>query len=352
MNPFLVSGRSAPLFILILILLTPSIASAQRDDGSGGGMMSIYFENDLFAGTDHYYTDGIKISWSSTDLAKFSDTPYASPLLPILNLIPFINRTDFQKNLTVSVGQNMYTPNNTTSAAPVPGDRPYAGWLYSGIGIVVKNADVRHSFGLNLGVVGPWSCAEQTQRLVHEARGFSVPQGWDNQLHNEVGLVGVYDVAWRWPHHERRAGLGWDFIPHAGMAVGNVYDNVDLGGEVRAGFNLPDDFGTPGIAPGATTSTPVEGDLQAGRVKFFDFGAYLFARIDGRVVAHDIFLDGNTFQQSASVGHNWLVGDLTGGASVNYKNTKFTYALVYRTEEFPGQKGGEIFGSITVNFAF
>ena len=344
--------RNIPLIACLITTLAPVVASAQRDDSGGGGTMSVYYENDMFTGTDHYYTDGIKFSWSSSDLAKFSDTPYASPLLPVLNLIPFVNRADFQKNLTFSVGQNMYTPDNTAISEPQPGDRPYAGWLYAGVGLIVKNADVRHSFGLNVGVVGPWSYAEQTQRFVHEIRGFSVPQGWDNQLHNEVGVVAVYEVAWRWPHHERREGLGWDFIPHAGFSAGNVYDNVNLGGELRAGFNLPDDFGTPGIAPAATTSAPVEGDQQAVRSRIFDLGAYLFARADGRVVAHDIFLDGNTFQSSASVDHRWLVADLSVGASVNYKNTKFTYAVVYRTEEYVGQKGGELFGSITVNFAF
>ena len=131
-----------------------------------------------------------------------------------------------------------------------------------------------------------------------------------------------------------------------------MYDYVNLGGEVRAGFNLPDDFGTPGIAPASTTSTPAEGDQQAIRSKIFDFGAYIFARADGRVVARNLFLDGNTFQDSASVTRKWLVADLSVGASLNYKNTKLTYALDYRTEEFKGQKAGEVFGSISANVSF
>ena len=344
--------RTFPILALALSALAPIAASAQSADTRGGGTLSFYYENDLFAGSDHYYTNGVKLSWSSTDLAKFSDTPYASPLLPALNLIPFVNRPDLQKNLTFSFGQNIYTPNNTETTTLTRGDRPYAGWLYLGVGLVLKNADFRHSFGLNVGVVGPWSLAEETQRLVHETRGFAVPQGWDNQLHNEVGVVAVYELSWRWPHHEHRVGLGWDFIPHTGFALGNVYDYANLGGEFRVGLNLPDDFGTPGIGPATTTSTPAEGDQQARRARFIDLGAYVFARADGRVVARNIFLDGNTFRDSASVAHKWLVADLSVGASVNYKNTKFTYAAVYRTEEFVGQKAGELFGSITASFEF
>jgi hypothetical protein len=63
-------------------------------------------------------------------------------------------------------------------------------------------------------------------------------------------------------------------------------------------------------------------------------------------------LDGNTFGNSPSVDRKWFVADLSLGASVNYRNTKLTYALVYRTKEFYGQDEGQLFGSVTVNFAF
>ncbi len=330
----------------------PAAPPLGRPLPSIAGTFSIYFENDLFAGTDRYYTNGVKIGWSSPDLASFRDTPYASPLLPLLDAIPFVNRPEFQKNLTFSLGQNIYTPDNTESPDVVAGDRPYAGWLYGGFGLVLKNADVRHTFALNIGVVGSYSYAEEAQRLVHEVRDLAVPQGWDNQLHNEVGVVGLYEVAWRWPRREARVGLGWDFIPHVGIAVGNVYDYAALGGELRVGVNLPDDFGTASIGPGAGTATPVEGRERATRARVFDVGLYAFARAEGRAVARNIFLDGNTFGNSPSVDKKYLVADLTAGASMNFRDTKITYALVYRSEEFEGQAEGQLFGSITLNLAY
>ena len=63
-------------------------------------------------------------------------------------------------------------------------------------------------------------------------------------------------------------------------------------------------------------------------------------------------IDGNTFGDSPSVDRKWLVADLSVGAAVNYKNTKFAYAFVYRTEEFYGQKENRILGTVSVNFAF
>ena len=68
-------------------------------------------------------------------------------------------------------------------------------------------------------------------------------------------------------------------------------------------------------------------------------------------MAHNIFLDGNTFGDSPSVDRKWFVADLSVGAAVNYKNTKFAYAFVYRTEEYQGQKEGQLFGTVSVNFA-
>lgn len=354
------SGQVHMQFRLVPLLLAAMVPSAFAArpvvDGPSPqadvkrGTFSVYFENDLFTGTDRYYTNGVKIGWTSSDLAKFSDTPYASPLMPLIDRIPFVNNPDFQKNLAFTLGQNIYTPDDTESFEIVKGDRPYAGWLYVGLGLVWKNASVRHSLNLNIGVVGSWSLAEEAQRTVHELRGLEAPNGWDNQLHNELGVVAVYQATWRWPRHERRVGLDWEFLPQLGAAVGNVQIYANLGGEFRVGLNLPDDFGTAGIDPGTPTPTPVEGAQQASRARRFDLGAYLFVRADGRVVAHNIFLDGNTFGNSPSVDHRWLVADLSVGASINYKNTKFTYAMIYRTKEFEGQKEGQLFGSISINF--
>lgn len=342
--------RSLLRFVCAFLVFLPSLAFAEKDEITGG-TTTIYFENDLFAGTDRYYTNGVKVSWSSTDLAAYSDTPYASPLLPLLNAIPWVNDPGYQKNLTFSIGQNIYTPDDTESVGVVEGDRPYAGWLYGGFGLVWKDADYRNTFAMNIGVVGPLSYGEEAQRLIHEVRGFDVPRGWDNQLHNEVGVLAVYERTWRWPHRDRRVGFDWESLPHAGIAVGNVADYLNLGGELRIGLNLPDDFGTPDIGPAATTSTPVEGGQQADRARY-DFGAYIFMRADGRVVAHNIFLDGNTFDDSVSVDHKWLVADLSVGTSLNFKNTKLTYSLVYRTKEFEGQEEAQLFGAVSVNFAF
>ncbi len=335
--------------LLLAILCNSAADGAGKDDA--GGTFGLFFENDLFSGTDEHYTSGVKLSWSSRNLEQLSDSPYANPLLPIFDLIPYINNKDHQKNLVFALGQNIYTPVDTETAVLITDDRPYAGWLYLGVGVVWKDAQVRNSLILDVGVIGSWSYAEQTQRQIHDLRGFESPKGWDNQLNDEVGFTLSYQRTWRWPPHARRSGLDWEVLPHAGVALGTVRTHANIGSEVRFGLNLPDDFGTAAIGPAATTSTPVDGYQAAARSRF-DLGLYFFARAEGRAVGRNIFLDGNTFSDSHSVGSNVFVADLSAGAAVNYKNTKLAYALVYRTEEFDEQERGQVFGTLSLNWTF
>lgn len=326
-----------------------ALKGAGKDEA--GGTFGLYFENDLFSGTDQHYTSGLKFSWSSRDLEQLSDSYYANPLLPIFNLIPYINQKDYQKNLVFALGQNIYTPVDTETAALITDDRPYAGWLYLGVGVVWKDAQVRNSLVLDIGVIGSWSYARQTQRQIHDLRGFESPDGWDNQLDDEVGFTLNYERTWRWPQHARRSGFDWEFLPHAGAAIGTVRTQANIGSELRFGLNLPDDFGTAAIGSSATTSTPVDGYQAADRSRF-DLGFYLFVRADGRLVVRNIFLDGNTFSDSHSVGSKPFVADLSAGVAVNVKNTKLAYALVYRTEEFDEQDEGQLFGTLSLNWTF
>lgn len=316
-----------------------------------GGTFSLYVENDSIAGTDRNYTSGVKIGWSSPDLSSFRDTPASILFRPVLEGLPVVNRPEYQKNLLLALGQNIYTPNDTKATALIADDRPYAGWLYAGVGVVWKNAKVRNSIVFDLGVVGSWSFAQDSQRLVHDIINSGHPEGWANQLHNEFGFVGTYERTWRWPRHARRDGLDWELLPHAGMALGNVATYANIGGEIRFGLNLPDDFGTSAISPSAVTSTPVDGAMGSGGADGA-FGVHAFARADGRAVAHNIFIDGNTFGDSPSVGHKVLVADLSVGLALNYRNTELAFAIVDRTREFDGQKENQVFGTISLNITY
>ncbi|OPX34630.1 MAG: hypothetical protein B1H11_10530 [Desulfobacteraceae bacterium 4484_190.1] len=59
--------------------------------------------------------------------------------LPLVYKLPFINEPGLQRNVALSLGQNMYTPKDISQKDLIKGDRPYAGWTYFGIAFHSKN---------------------------------------------------------------------------------------------------------------------------------------------------------------------------------------------------------------------
>jgi hypothetical protein len=326
--------------------------SAAQGDYDNSWTFSFHFENDLFADTDQNYTSGVKLSWVSPDLTRFRDNEKLPAwIYPYIEVLPFINEPDRERNVVISVGQSIFTPQDIERSDLITDDRPYAGWLYLGLGFHSKTESQLDTMEIQLGVVGELSLARQTQTLVHELRGFSTPKGWQHQLENEPGVNLVYERNWRIQIGGGERGLGLDVIPHMGAALGNIYTYANLGLELRTGWNLPQDFGTSTIRPGGDTNDPVA-KSDPRRADDTGFGFHLFAFGDGRAVARDIFLDGNTFADSHSVDKETFVADLAFGAALIYGRFKLSYAKVFRTREFVGQPSSHRFGSITLSFTF
>jgi lipid A 3-O-deacylase len=310
------------------------------------------FENDLFGDTDQQYTNGIQLGWLSRDLAHYADaTEVPAWLLRIASRLPFINAQDRQHNVGITLGQQIFTPQDTASRALVNTDRPYAGWLYAGASFISKTADRLDAMELQVGVVGPWSLAEEAQNLVHDIRDLPEANGWDNQLENEPGLELIYQHKDRLLRSESSRGWGYDLISHYGAAAGNISTYLNAGAEVRAGWNMPADYGTSLIAPGGDTNAPSSTDDP--RLRNHDrLGAHLFAGLSGRYVIRDIFLDGNTFRDSHEIDKEHWVGDFVIGASVTFYRAKLSYSQAFRTREFEHQPSSHNFGSITFAWIF
>jgi hypothetical protein len=336
------------LLLSIAFSLSPGLCEAAEDRRT----FSFYFENDLFADTDYGYTNGVKLSWISPDLtgyARSDSLPDWS--LPIIRRLPFINEQGLQRNVGLSIGQNMYTPGDISIDDLIEDDRPYAGWTYLGIGLHSKNESRLDSMEIQLGIVGPDSFAEHTQKLVHKLRGCQTPNGWDNQLNNEPGLAVVYERRWRFFYNGPVGKSGLDFIPHLGGALGNVHTYANAGMEARIGWNLPRDFGTSLIRPAGNSSAPLnDHDPRLSRDQ--NFSLYVFAGADGRGVLRNIFLDGNTFTDSHSVDKKHFVADIGGGIGLIIHRFKLTYTHVLQTKEFKGQKDNQTFGSITLTYTY
>lgn len=346
--------------LLFLLLCGTALPAPAAKPPSESWTFTLRFENDLFANTDQHYTNGIKLNWTSPDLDWFRDLRWfqqdkalQNTLDAGLRKLPFSDDRSRQRHIALSVGQLIFTPRDTQATQYIPGDRPYAGWLYGSVAFDTKTYNRLDSFGLQLGVTGPASLAEEAQNLVHSVRGIPTAKGWDNQIHTELAFALIYDHKHRYiPDRDFVKRWGVDAISSVGAAVGTAFTNASVGFEVRAGWNLPADFGTSLIRPGGETSAPADraDPRYQDRVKSFSF--HVFAAVNGRAVARDIFLDGNTFGDSHSIAKNYFVGDFVVGAGLSYRRFKLSYSHVLRTREFKGQNGVQKFGSITLSYTY
>lgn len=312
-------------------------------------VFTLYVENDSFTGTDEHYTNGLKFSWLSADLTDWGQTGWRKTMIEAL---PFINRPDGQKNMGFSVGQNIYTPEDIERVNPDPRDRPYAGWSYLELAFVSKTGDIADTMALQFGVVGPHSLAEDSQRIFHNWIGSARPRGWDYQLRDEIGVNLIFERRWRLYGRALYDHLGIDLVPHAGVSLGNVQTYVNGGGTVRLGINLPSDFGVQLARAGSVGGGPTD-DLDPRVAPNRNFSLFIFGAADGRGVARDIFLDGNTFRDSRSVDKEYFVADLSAGVGLIAGPWQLTYTQVWRTKEFKTQRDNyNNFGSITLSRAF
>lgn len=322
----------------------------QRDEWT----LNLYIENDLFSETDQDYTSGIRLSWVSPDIEDYFDEETLPGWVTRMNrrLTFFHDRHEgLQRNLIISAAQQIYTPQDEFEAELIEDDRPYAGWLYLGLGYQTRSDSQLDTLEVQLGVVGPAALGQEAQDFIHDLRGFSKFQGWDNQLRNEPGFVAV------WEHKRKRGWMndnsrfGGDMIGHAGFALGNIRTHVNAGAEFRLGWAVPDDFGTSAIRPGGENSTP---NSVWNPVIAVDrnWGLHAFVSFDVRVVAQDIFLDGNTFKNSHSVDKEIVVADAAVGVSFLYRGVKLSYAHIFRSREFEQQDNSHSYGSLAVSYTF
>ena len=307
------------------------------DDTPEHGTISVLFENDVFYNTDRDYTNGVQFAYTSGPDDNFDTAVRVARLLPFFSQDGVV-RTDY------ALGQNIYTPADLKAADPPITQRPYAGFLYGALGLIDETDTHIDQIQLQLGVVGPDSLAEQTQDLVHRIIHDTIPQGWSYQLHNEPALVLTDERAWRAFESGSLFGLAFDIDPHVGGAVGNVYDYVNAGAMGRIGFNLPDDYGPPRIEPSQPGSNFFE---PTG-----DIGGYLFAGVDGRAIARNIFLDGNTWDPSRHVDKIPFVADLQLGAALTFNSFRLTFTHVFRSREYTTQQHSDQFGAINLSYRY
>jgi lipid A 3-O-deacylase len=230
---------------------------------------------------------------------------------------------------TVEVGQEIY--NGRRGGVPTPvGERPYAGWLYVE-GAAHRTGPAAHrTVSVQVGTTGPASLAGAVQRAVHEAQRYRPVPGWEDQLPAEPGIVlGVTER--RLLPHLALGGLRTaDVAPYAGVRVGNVRTEAEVGARVRAGLDLEHPW-----------------DPRAGAARL-PLGIYVDAGVRQRLVLRDLFLDGSTFAASARVEKLPLVAAYDVGAGVRLWRVAAEYRVHTRGRSYRTEPEGHTYGTLSL----
>ena len=315
-------------------------AVAQPSESNGWSVRAS-FDNDLFAGTDQYYTNGIRLDLVSPP----DEMPWIGRQARDRIGYLFADTNADTWYTTFSFNQEMYTPQDLTLRMPDPDDRPYAGYLHASLGLAAESDRALRTLALDFGVVGRMAQADDAQRLVHDTIAGDDPVGWSHQLRNEPGVRLIYEHRGRYNDLTDLGllGLKLDYSTGYGGSLGNVNTSVSAGATLRISDGTTSRFGPDRIHP--VVAAPALWDTST-----FDW--YVFAGIEGRAVARDIFLEGNTFRNSRNVEAHRLVADMQMGFAMKYKALEVAYTHIVRTPEFRGQRGTSQFGrlAISVNF--
>ena len=322
--------------ISLLFLLNAAEAAVPAPDP--GSIISLQIENDAFSvpSTDRYYTSGESLG-------------YVLPTGVLPGFIADLGHGLFgegSQRLAFNLQQVIYTPADTQVYNPNPYDRPYAGQITLHSTLIQDTDFTRSLAQVSLGVVGPAGLGQSVQNGFHSIIGDKSNKGWGYQLHNEPTLDFFGGRIWRYDVGSPGNGIGFQLLPQVTGQGGNSEIYAQGGVIARFGSGLDSDFGPALIQPamsGADAYTPTQ-----------PFVWYVFGGALGRIVAHDMLVQGNDFQSSRGVGLTPMQADLEVGAAIIVYGLRVSATEVFETPEFHNQAAPAFFqyGSIAISARF
>ena len=167
------------IIIIIISMLIPGLLMSQTKEA---GFISLSAENDLFVfkgdATDRYYTNGVRLDY----YFNMKKRKFPSSLLLKISEDKNIYRW--------GIAQYMFTPSRIDIPTIQYNDRPYAGTLFAihSLSSYDYSKRLKATSEIYLGVMGPLSLAEETQIWVHNLFNYTRPEGWKNQVSNDIVL--------------------------------------------------------------------------------------------------------------------------------------------------------------------
>lgn len=359
--------KNIPAAAFAILLLSPaclagspaalsSVPAMKADPNT----VSLIVENDSPSGSDKDYTSGIRLGWMSSS-TSYQDAPGWSSTLgsliggtaasPGWSRLWGMDRTPaLRQQWGMTLTQLIFTPEDK-SREPIYGQHPYAGYLALGVSSLVKNEDRANSFELQLGATGKPSLAKGSQRTVHKILDEEQWPNWQDQLPSEFAFCFYFKRYYRLRclEYGNMGGLQTDSYFYWHTDLGTVYLRGGVGFNFRFGRNLPETGYDASINGGSLSASP----FVKNKTNSSNWGYYGFTGVTGRVVGHDLFLDGTVFHNSPKYVTKYpFVADASLGAGLRYKNLDIIFAYTLRTKEYSTQCNPQLLGTLQIRYSF
>lgn len=213
------------------------------------------YENDLFAGTDRYYSQGVFLRVAHPAIGRLDMLHVLSPIAG--------------KSVVydAELHHEAYTPSTIRSDSILRGDRPYAGLAYASLHgtAYLHNEKSTLQTAMIIGIIGPAAGGREIQTLIHRATGDFIPLGWQHQIQNDLLLnYGLRYSANVLSKHNATLRL------FSQADAGTLYDRLSAG------------------------MTTAFRPLQKSNIRL---KPSIFGTVEGRVVAYDARLQGGIFNR-------------------------------------------------------
>jgi len=315
-------------FSFVLFLLIPGLLSAQKIDNlasfrdiASDSYFRFNYDNDYFSGTDENYTQGYSLEL----VAPFLEKNPANYLF----LIP--------ENSKVKYGLAIEHIGFTAPIIGSPeiqfGDRPFAAAIMLKSFAITTDtlARSRLTSSLNLGLIGPGAFGKEMQVGIHEITGNTIPQGWRNQIKNDVVIN--YELA-----YEKQLFRAGDYVSlqsNSTARVGTLFTNASIGLNTNIGL--------------------INSAFSENKKKS-KFQLYGYSQVLGNLIGYDATLQGGVFNKDSpytipAEEITRLTGQFNYGLILKSRTLYFEYSRTVLTREFDTGSPTK-WGGIRIGFTF
>jgi hypothetical protein len=281
-------------------------------------------DNDLYTSSknDMYYTNGLELFYRF--LSKNENEKINKKI------------TEFR------VGQYIYNPRYINIEARNRNNRPFAGYLFAEAGrsfFYQSESVLKTDF--QLGYMGPNAFGRQMQEAFHHTIGYKEVFGWENQVHNALGIQVHALYSKKLLKNEPNEFADLHFQTEAN--VGTIFTGVSAGFLTRLGFKklLP-------IYDSNLHDASVSSRVQYNVREF-----YFYAIPSINYQFYDATIEGSMFSNTSPVTFELIPWRFNAEFGLKYRHNSFnmSYSFIYHGKELESHDmNGSFYGSIRLGY--